>query len=215
MIIGSIALVVFAAVVWIIGIWENSDLWYYASIVSSVLAAFALLVGVRQRVRARIPVDDFDVDPRHVPDALPVVPRPTGRAAIPRTPVADPPAAESPAADPSGWWGRRREAADAGGSTATAVPARSARGLSGSESTVDPPDEPPAELITQRQSRRIATMTAEVVVIDGRPRFHEAGCLHLLGRDAERLPVDEAIQLGFTPCGQCQPARGLLATSPR
>ena len=48
-------------------------------------------------------------------------------------------------------------------------------------------------------------------VIDGRPRYHLAGCLHLLGRTVERLPAIEAVELGFTPCGQCEPVTGLLA----
>jgi hypothetical protein len=73
-----------------------------------------------------------------------------------------------------------------------------------------PEDEPPAEIVTAAQARAVAQLMAEVGVIDGRPRYHLDGCLHLLGRTVERLPVLEAVELGFTPCGQCTPVRALL-----
>ena len=195
MIIGSIALVAVSAVLWLIGLRESSDQWYYASIVSSVLAAFVLMVGVRQRARSRMPEDDFDIDTLHpAPDTIPLAPRPMGRARVPLQPVGgmglrEPPSEEFPALAPE-------LAADDG---------------LGSE----PAGEPPPQVITDREAGQLAELTGEVVVTDGRPRYHAAGCLHLLGRDTERLPVNEATQLGFTPCGQCQPARGLLATRQR
>ena len=61
----------------------------------------------------------------------------------------------------------------------------------------------------------MARLRAEVAVIDGRPRYHLVECLHLLGREVERLPVMEAVELGFSPCGQCEPATVLLAGVPR
>jgi hypothetical protein len=190
-IIGSIALIALAAGLWLAGLSDSSDVWFYASIVVSAIAALMLIAGVRRRARAVIPEDDFDVDRLHpVPGSVPRAPRPTGRATVPtgRRPAE---LAEAPSVEPP--WR----------SAAVEVPAE------------EPPDEPPAEILTDRQARRVAAMTADVVVIDGRPRYHDAGCLHLLGREAERVPVDEAVQLGFTPCGQCEPVRGLLATSPR
>ena len=56
-------------------------------------------------------------------------------------------------------------------------------------------------------------MTDEVLVIDGRPRYHVRGCVHLLGRESEPLPVGEAVELGFTPCSVCAPNDVLLAAS--
>jgi hypothetical protein len=53
-------------------------------------------------------------------------------------------------------------------------------------------------------------MSAEVRVIDGRPRYHLASCVHLLGRESEPLPVHEALELEFTPCGVCEPNNGIL-----
>jgi hypothetical protein len=52
-------------------------------------------------------------------------------------------------------------------------------------------------------------------VIDGRPRYHLPGCVHLLGREHESLPVGEAVELGFSPCGLCEPDSTLLARSRR
>jgi hypothetical protein len=58
-------------------------------------------------------------------------------------------------------------------------------------------------------------MSTDVLVVDGRPRYHLAGCVHLLGREIERLPVSEAVELGFTPCGLCEPDTALLAEARR
>ena len=58
-------------------------------------------------------------------------------------------------------------------------------------------------------------MSAAVLVIDGRPRYHLPGCVHLLGREGEPLPVSEAVELGFTPCSLCEPDSALLAEARR
>jgi hypothetical protein len=75
----------------------------------------------------------------------------------------------------------------------------------------DPPDEPAPQPVTPAEAARVARMSAQVLVIDGRPRYHLAGCVHLLGRDSEALPVSEAVKIGFTPCGLCEPDTVLLA----
>ncbi|GEM_PF-789419 len=75
----------------------------------------------------------------------------------------------------------------------------------------DPPDEPAAQQVSAADTARVAQLDAEVVVIDGRPRYHLAHCAHLDQRDHEPLPVAEAVELGFTPCGRCEPDRALLA----
>jgi hypothetical protein len=54
------------------GLTQSSDALFYSSIVASVLAALALLVGVRQFPAGRLPEADFDVRPVvPVPAALP------------------------------------------------------------------------------------------------------------------------------------------------
>jgi hypothetical protein len=75
----------------------------------------------------------------------------------------------------------------------------------------EPPDEPVAQQVPAGDAARVARMNNDVLVIDGRPRYHLAGCVHLLGRTSERLPVHEAVELGFTPCGLCEPDSALLA----
>jgi hypothetical protein len=58
-------------------------------------------------------------------------------------------------------------------------------------------------------------MSTPVLVIDGRPRYHVPGCVHLLARESEALPVSEAVDLGFTPCGLCEPDSAVLADARR
>jgi hypothetical protein len=85
--------------------------------------------------------------------------------------------------------------------------------------TVDPDptaaiEEPDEEIVTESEVERIASLTTEVLVVDGRPRYHLDGCLHLFGLGPQPLPAVEAVELGFTPCGQCRPATALLRSSP-
>lgn len=79
----------------------------------------------------------------------------------------------------------------------------------------DPPDEPVAQQVSAADAAQVARMNNEVLVIDGRPRYHLANCVHLLGRESEPLPVREAVELGFTPCGLCEPDTALLAEARR
>jgi hypothetical protein len=79
----------------------------------------------------------------------------------------------------------------------------------------DPPNEPPAQQTSPGDAARVAGMHAEVLVVDGRPRYHKPGCVHLLGRQSEPLPVSEAVELGFTPCSLCEPDSALLAEARR
>lgn len=75
----------------------------------------------------------------------------------------------------------------------------------------DPPDEPPAQVVSASDADRVARLRAQVVVIDGRPRYHVEDCVQVLGRAQERLPVSEAVELGFTPCQDCAPVTTLLS----
>ncbi|GAB3142157.1 hypothetical protein GCM10027290_15950 [Micromonospora sonneratiae] len=74
-----------------------------------------------------------------------------------------------------------------------------------------PADEPAQQQVSPADAARVARLSAEVLVVDGRPRYHLADCPHLYGRDSEPLAVAEAVELGFTPCGRCQPDAVLLA----
>jgi hypothetical protein len=81
-IVGSIVLVGTAAVLLVLGLTRSNDTLFYSSIVASVVAALALLVGVRQFPAGRLPEADFDIRPV-VP--VPAVRR-SGRPVAPRCP---------------------------------------------------------------------------------------------------------------------------------
>lgn len=75
----------------------------------------------------------------------------------------------------------------------------------------DPDDEPLPQAVRPADAVRVAQMDDEVLVVDGRPRYHMADCAHLVGKLTEGLPVSEAVELGFSPCGLCRPVDRLVA----
>lgn len=77
-----------------------------------------------------------------------------------------------------------------------------------------PTGEPPRQRTPRADAELIGRLPAEVLVVDGRPRYHVTGCPHLLDRDSEPLAVSEAVELGFSPCGWCQPDTVLLGGTP-
>jgi hypothetical protein len=79
----------------------------------------------------------------------------------------------------------------------------------------DPDDEPLPQAVRPADAVQVARMNDEVMVVDGRPRYHIADCPHLAGRQTEPLPVSEAVELGFSPCGQCRPVDRLVARATR
>lgn len=83
----------------------------------------------------------------------------------------------------------------------------------GSESYPDPPDEPAEEDVSAPTALKVVDLDAEVVVVDGRPRYHLADCPHLEGREGIPLPIAEARESGFTPCSLCKPDATLVATA--
>jgi len=78
---------------------------------------------------------------------------------------------------------------------------------------VDPKDEPAEEDVDMADLLVVIDLSDEVLVVDLRPRYHRAGCAHLVDRDALPLPVSEAREDGFTPCGLCQPDAALAAAA--
>jgi hypothetical protein len=79
----------------------------------------------------------------------------------------------------------------------------------------EPDDEPAPEMTSATDRARVSQLTNDVYVVDGRPRYHLRECVHLLGRESEALPVGEANELGFTPCGACEPDATLIAAARR
>src|SRR5262245_50827335 len=80
MIVVSVVLIVAAAGLLVAGFVERSDPLYYGSIVTSALAAFALIAGAR-RIAGVDEDDDFDLGPPAATEATPVLEQ-SGRAEI-------------------------------------------------------------------------------------------------------------------------------------
>lgn len=55
----------------------------------------------------------------------------------------------------------------------------------------------------------------EVLVIDGRAHYHLAICLYIRDSATVGLPINQAREVGFTPCGQCRPDSTLAAQARR
>jgi hypothetical protein len=72
----------------------------------------------------------------------------------------------------------------------------------------DLPD-PPVEEVEVTDLLLVVDLKDEVYVVDERPRYHLAGCVHLRGHTAIPLPMDEARTDGFTPCAVCAPERNV------
>ncbi|GAA2651825.1 hypothetical protein [Paractinoplanes durhamensis] len=79
----------------------------------------------------------------------------------------------------------------------------------------DPADEPLPQVVSPGDAVRVARLDAEVLVVDGRPRYHVSDCQHLVGKLSEPIPVNEAVELGFSPCGLCRPVDRLVAAAAR
>jgi hypothetical protein len=199
-IVGSIVLVGTAAVLLVLGLTRSNDTLFYSSIVASVVAALALLVGVRQFPAGRLPEADFDIRPGGPGPGGPPV-RPTGRAEVPRP-------AES---------GEVVAAPDVSTGTASATLVEDAQDLAAYDlarfelaDQVVPEDEPAVQAVTDADAAAVGRLGTPVIVVDGRPRYHVADCLHVLGRSIQRVPVREAAVIGFTPCALCEPVTRLL-----
>jgi hypothetical protein len=193
-IVGSLLLVGTAAVLLVLGLTQSSDALFYSSIVASVLAALALLVGVRQFPAGRLPEADFDVRPGGPGPGGPPV-RPTGRAEVPRR--ADPPVESTGTAEAT----LIEDAADLAGHDLARFEL---------DDRPVPDDEPAVQAVTEADAAAVGQLGTPVIVVDGRPRYHVAECLHVLGRPVQQVPVREAAVIGFTPCAQCEPVTQLL-----
>ncbi|MFC0545200.1 hypothetical protein [Kutzneria chonburiensis] len=77
----------------------------------------------------------------------------------------------------------------------------------------DDQPEPAEEDTDAADALVVSELTDEVLVLDERPRYHLAGCAWVGDRPTIPLPVDEARQLGFTPCAACTPDAKLAAAA--
>lgn len=216
MIVGSILLILVAVGLLVLGLADGSSTLLISSIAASLLAAVALVVGARQAAALRAARDSGDE---------PSVP-PAGSPDRRYGPVGDGQPADHPesghydpvsvaAADNSVPHPRTTSGPDRVGRRQPPDPTDP---VSGTPLLVGEPvedefvedDEPPAQVVGPLDEARLARLTTEVLVIDGRPRYHLSGCAHLTGRGHEPVPVAEAVELGFTPCAWCTPVTTLL-----
>ena len=77
----------------------------------------------------------------------------------------------------------------------------------------DDQQEPGEEDTDAADALVVSELTDEVLVLDERPRYHLAACPWLGERPTISLPVNEARQLGFTPCAICAPDATLAAAT--
>jgi hypothetical protein len=224
-IVGSLLLILAAVAMLVLGLVSGSNALLIGSIAASLLAAIVLIVGARRAAASRaasgrapggvagMGLDDTLAGQLDVPIVR--------TSATPSRKAADRgtrPGAGAPGEDPVGGTGTSPDDAP----TQVFIPTQSRQGMEpgtgldddeyGDE---DPPDEPAPETVSPQDAARVAQMGTEVLVIDGRPRYHHPSCVHLLGRENEPLPVSEAVELGFTPCGLCEPDTVMLSAARR
>jgi hypothetical protein len=71
-------------------------------------------------------------------------------------------------------------------------------------------DEPDEEYVSDADALTVADRSDDVLVIDGRPRYHLELCPSLGEDETVPLPVSEAREAGFTPCARCRPDSHIL-----
>ncbi|MPZ25834.1 MAG: hypothetical protein GEV12_05125 [Micromonosporaceae bacterium] len=185
----SLLLIVGAASLLGLGLWQSSSGLLSGSIAASLLAAVVLVVGARRAAAARSAAagsaeeEPVEEEPGHLePPAEAVTMTIPVQGSQGREPASHGPTSHEP---------------------------------DQLDDDLDPPDEPAPQQVSAADAARVGRMLTEVLVVDGRPRYHLPGCVHLLGRESEPLPVGEAVELGFTPCSLCEPDSALLADARR
>jgi len=236
-IVGSLLLIVVAVGLLVAGVFQGANALLIASIVASLLAAVALIVGGRQAAAARAArggsrtrstgaASSSSGSSSRFEESADLTEVRAGRRALEREPVgagvggstygggySSRPADETSMMEPV-----RDEAYP------PSIPQQQDSGYApyddvdvdeDDDDFDDPDDEPAPQQTSPGDAARIAAMNADVYVVDGRPRYHLRGCVHLMGRESEPLPVSEAAELGFSPCGVCEPDSSLLAAARR
>lgn len=131
-------------------------------------------------------------------------------------PSAAPPGDRRPAAPPSGSAQQPPATPYADAPTGSALPstdagAEPAAAWDAAAEGTGTDGEPGIERVTVRDALRVAQLSDEVVVVDGHPRYHLAGCPTLSGAGTTPLAISIARRGGFTPCAVCGPDGTFLA----
>src|SRR4051794_26151146 len=223
MLVLVLLLVVAALGLLIAALTTANTLWAWLSVVISVAAAALLVmdwVRNRRRRSQAAPAADRTPGARQVPVADPRSPdqsAQSAQAAAPQVDVvdftADPEAtsvdAQAPIRQPVGPQISRldlptisdAELDEVFNTPSAPEPVR-----------LDPNVEPAEEATDATDLLVVSELSDEVVVIDERPRYHLRACGWLGDRPTMPLPVSEARELGFTPCGHCRPDSTLAAS---
>jgi hypothetical protein len=223
-IVGSLLLIVVAVGLLGAGVLQGANALLVASIVASLLAAVALIVGGRQAAAARAAARSGSRT-RTASGSARVEERAdtASRRALEREPVG----AGVGGSTYGGRYGRTSDETSMMEPVRDepyppSIPQQQDSGYApyddvdeDDDDFDEPDDEPAPQQTSPGDAARIAVLNADVYVVDGRPRYHLRGCVHLMGRESEPLPVSEAAELGFSPCGVCEPDSSLLAAARR
>jgi hypothetical protein len=205
----SLFLVLGSAAMLVVGLADGSQLLIWASIGASVAAALALTASVLRRRGEPEPADRVPVGARsgggdrldHFGSSRdvtePVDFRRTDPADKPIEPV-EPPVRHEPVT-------RLDDRTRVQEPVQAQHPSEPEPDVPPAERHPDPPGEPLVEDVSASDELRVLDLLDDVLVVDGRPRYHMPGCRHLIGRETVSLPISEARQVGFTPCAWCRP----------
>ncbi len=161
------------------------------SIAAALLAAMVLYVSVRQRGGAAAEESEATAPPQNF---------------APLTSTwshsADEPEADPPVDEAANWLLEPAE-------EVVPVEEPGATGIEAQDVQVSD-DEPAEENVTDADALRVSERSDDVLVVDGRPRYHLQLCPTLTDEETVALPVSEAREAGFTPCAQCRPDSHIL-----
>lgn len=212
----SLPLLLVAVVLAVVGVAQGSGPLLVGSILASLLTAVALVASARHAAATRLAVGrgglviPFLAPPTHADDRPAGGEDPYARADDPAEAVtAVIPTQQRPGDRDAGLAPTGPGPADADETQVSAAGAAAEQWPDADDD--EPSDEPPVQVVTPEHAAVVAGLEADVVVVDERPRYHLATCVHLIDRELQVLPVREAVELGFTPCAMCEPDTALLA----
>jgi hypothetical protein len=221
----------------IVGLMTSSTVWIVASLVASVLAVLAIR-GVRRRAEAaparrdQAELEAELVRPTGAREEIAALAAQTAaeRSAAQAASEADPTPGEIVSSAPPQPAARPKRVA--------VVPGHGTLRLAAVSSSPDADELPPHTtaadlLVGQPPSDEVAVGddddsidepapanthaplnekgSEHVWVIDGRPRYHLSSCGFLVGQRSEPIPLQQAVEDGFSPCSQCDPDTALVS----
>ncbi|SDK65186.1 hypothetical protein SAMN05216298_0992 [Glycomyces sambucus] len=198
MIVSSLLILVIAAVLLVIGMITGNDQLLVSSISASLAAGIALYAGIRGRGAKRPRIASQRTGRTAADDDT----QQFRRIGLDDTPTTELPLLEGKVFESTDY------AVDRDPELRFEEPQR--QGATSHRAPESLADEPTEQRMSSVEAAALMRLDTEVAVVDGRPRFHHTACAHLTGREHEPLPVAEALDLGFTPCGMCEPVSRLL-----